>query len=208
MDLIKIENEEKGVFYFTTYGKAGQFLEVHPNSIRNACHGACKVKGFECRWIESDDILSRHIDNSREDYLTLFGRSGDTHIKDKKRKFQMRGYCFENDKVLILLYGDECIIAENGNNEVEDAITVGLFNSSGFLSDESLARIANKLECLDLSRGMIKFFMNKVLDLYVKCYDFDTKTVKDNVFIQILDDDNERLIEFGLTLVFLIAKIN
>ena len=55
---------------------------------------------------------------------------------------------------------------------------------------------------------MIKFFMNKVLDLYVKCYDFDTKTVKDNVFIQILDDDNERLIEFGLTLVFLIAKIN
>ena len=85
---------------------------------------------------------------------------------------------------------------------------MGLFNSSGFLSDESLERIANKLECLDLSRGMIKFFMNKVLDLYVKCYDFDTKTVKDNVFIQILDDDNERLIEFGLTLVFLIAKIN
>ena len=208
MDLIKIENEEKGIFYFTSYGKAGQFLDVHSNAIRNACHGACKVKGFECRWIESDDILSRYIDNSREDYLTLFGRGDGTGIKDKKREFQLRGYCFENDKFSIVLYGDECIIAENRDNGVEDVITVGLFNSSGFLSDESLERIANKLECLDLSRGMIKFFMNKVLDLYVKCYDFDTKTVKDNVFIQILDDDNERLIEFGLTLVFLIAKIN
>lgn len=208
MDLIKIENEEKGVFYFTTYGKAGQFLEVHPNSIRNACHGACKVKGFECRWIESDDILSRHIDNSREDYLTLFGRSGDTHIKDKKRKFQMRGYCFENDKVLIFLYGDECIIAANGKNDVEEPITVGLFNSAGFLSDESLARIANKLECLDLSRDMIKFVMNDVLDLYVSCYDFDTKSINDSAFMQILDEDNEKLEKFGLTLVFLVAKIN
>ena len=208
MDLIKIENEEKGIFYFTTYGKAGRFLDVHPNAIRNACHGTCKVKGFECRWIESDDILSRYIDNSREDYLTLFGRGDDTRIKDKKRKFQMRGYCFENDKVLILLYGDECIIAENGNNEVEDAITVGLFNSSGFLSDESLARIANKLECLDLSRDMIKFVMNDVLDLYVSCYDFDTKSINDSAFMQILDEDNEKLEKFGLTLVFLVAKIN
>lgn len=208
MDLIKIENEEKGVFYFTTYGKAGQFLEVHPNSIRNACHGACKVKGFECRWIESDDILSRHIDNSREDYLTLFGRSGDTYIKDKKRKFQMRGYCFENDNVLIFLYGDECIIAANGKNDVEGPITVGLFNSSGFLSDESLARVANKLECLDFPRDLTMFIMNDVLGLYAYCYDFNTKTVNDSAFIQILDEDNERMAEFGLTLVFLVAKIN
>ena len=207
MDLIMAHCEEKGTFYFTTYVKAAIFFGVHYNAIRNSCLGACRVKGFTCKWIKSEKVLSSQIDKTRGEYVNLFGEDNITKKLRSKKGFVMNGYAFEGENLLIVLTGDSCIITPKVETDENDFLAIGLFNNLG-LSDESLARIAHKLEWLDCSNAMIGWFMNRVLDLYAECFDLNSKQLDNYKFLQNIEKQECQLLEFGITFQYLVAKIN
>ena len=68
----------------------------------------------------------------------------------------------------------------------------------GFLSG------VNMTDADSLRITLIDFSGNIIFDSQSE----DTKSINDSAFMQILDEDNEKLEKFGLTLVFLVAKIN
>lgn len=207
MDLIMANSEEKGTFYFTSYAKAAIFFGVHYNAIRNSCYGTCRVKGFTCKWIKSEKVLSSQIDKSREEYVHLFGDDNITKKVRSKRGFVMNGYAFEGENLLIVLTSDNCIITPKNEIDENDSLAIGLFNNLG-LSDESLSRISHKLECLGCDGKMIRWFMNVVLDLYASCYDYNTKQIDNHKFLQNLEKEEYKLSELEIIFQYLVAKIN
>jgi hypothetical protein len=61
MRLLKLKNE-KETWYFSTYQKAAHWLETSGSNIIRALKVKTKCKGYECEWIEADDVLSKYID--------------------------------------------------------------------------------------------------------------------------------------------------
>lgn len=63
MRLIKAENNEKGIWYFSNIRKCAQFINSGDSNINTSLNKTGrKVKGWYLKWIESDDIISKYID--------------------------------------------------------------------------------------------------------------------------------------------------
>lgn len=62
--LIKIEHEEKGVWYFTSYNKASSYIGCALNSVRAVALGHCHTcKGWTIENVEDDGNIPRYFIN-------------------------------------------------------------------------------------------------------------------------------------------------
>ena len=75
MKLLMIESDDKGIWYFTGKQECSDFLGVSYNAIKLWLKGFNKTcRGFKStEWTDSDDVLSRYINPSREKYVELYG---------------------------------------------------------------------------------------------------------------------------------------
>ena len=68
MKLIKIknsENQEKGVWYFSSLRKCARYIGAADSNLRAAINKKRKCGGWDVEEIESDEILSKYIDPER-----------------------------------------------------------------------------------------------------------------------------------------------
>lgn len=66
MRLIKAENNEKGIWYFSNIRKCAQFIDSPDSNVNISLNKTHRpVKGWDLEWIESDSILSKYIDCKR-----------------------------------------------------------------------------------------------------------------------------------------------
>ena len=62
MKLIKIENDEKGIWYFSTLRKCAAYISAADSNVRNAIKNKRKCRGWDIEEIKSDEIISKYID--------------------------------------------------------------------------------------------------------------------------------------------------
>lgn len=67
MKLYKIENEELGIWYFTSKAKIAKFIDTSLNYIALRIGLEKPCKGWMIEEIDSDDVLSKYINPKRKD---------------------------------------------------------------------------------------------------------------------------------------------
>ena len=65
MKLIKIENEQNEPLYFSSLRKCAKYIGAADSNIKLAIKKNRKCNGWDVEEIESDEILSKYIDQER-----------------------------------------------------------------------------------------------------------------------------------------------
>ena len=65
MRLLRIKKENERELYFSSLTKCANYIGTAVSNVRISVAGICKCKGYTVEWIESDDILSKYIDNEK-----------------------------------------------------------------------------------------------------------------------------------------------
>ena len=61
MRLIKVENNYE-IWYFSTLAKASRWINCSVQNVIQSIKMGCKASGYECEWIEADNVISKYID--------------------------------------------------------------------------------------------------------------------------------------------------
>lgn len=66
MKLFKLENPEKGIWYFTNTAKASKYLDTAQSYLDTCRKNNKTCKGWSIEEIEDDNILSKYINPERK----------------------------------------------------------------------------------------------------------------------------------------------